>query len=347
MALSMLDPIFQKDPEASVTWVCGKTVEPLLRAVGKINELIAVDEKKLLTGGFWERGREVLSVWARLMGKRFDLVVTAHSDPRYRLLSLAAIGKVRRSFGHSGGRAWPVPGRYHGDEYARLITGIDGPDAPRGKMPVLRIPLRPELRGALKTNGKSWMVLAPGGAKNVLREDGLRRWPIENYRRLAELLAEYGYPVVLTGSSSDGWVSDFFKGMEVLDLIGKTSLLDLVALYGECPLVITHDSGPMHLAALAGTPCLALFGPTSPLEKVSGEAKTRVLWGGEQLACRPCYDGKKYADCANNVCLRSVSARKVYEEAVQILMSGETARGTSPSGRSLRQRRAAKKNRTQ
>jgi heptosyltransferase-2 len=122
----------------------------------------------------------------------------------------------------------------------------------------------------------------------------------------------------LTGSSSDEWVSKAFQNSGAIDLIGKTSVMDLVALYGQCRLLISHDSGPLHLAALTGTPVLALFGPTNPFEKVSG-AENQVLWGGETLACRPCYDGRNYADCQDNQCLKSIDIEKVFLAALKMV----------------------------
>lgn len=319
MALSMLEALFQKDPSSHVTWVCGRTVEPLLKSTGKVDETIALDEAMLLKGNIFQRLGVLLPLWGRLVGRRFDLIVTGHSDPRYRLLGALSLGKIRRSFGRIQGRVWPVPGRYHGHEYARLITGEDGPEAFKAKAFRLVLPLRPELQKELPPSRKALVALAPGGSRNVLRDDALRRWPVENYRRLAEMLLKEGFSVVLTGSTSDDWVRDAFRGMDMADWIGKTDLLDLTALYALCRLVVTHDSGPLHLAALSGAPCLALLGPTNPFEKVPAGSRTRVLWGGEDLACRPCYDGKNYADCAHNACLRNVTVERVYEEAVRLL----------------------------
>jgi heptosyltransferase-2 len=166
------------------------------------------------------------------------------------------------------------------------------------------------------------VALAPGGAKNILRDDALRRWPIGHYVRLAELLLKEGKEVLLTGGPSDDWVRESFKDLKARDLVGRTDLTDLVALYGQCQVVVTHDSGPMHLAALAGTPVVGLFGPTRPDEKVPPDGPIHVLWGGEHLTCRPCYDGKNYADCLNNECMKSIGPERVLQE-VQAVLAGK------------------------
>jgi len=319
MALSVLEPLRQLDPNVHITWVCGRTVAPLLRASGGVQEIIEVEEGNLLKGSLPRRLGTLFPLWFKLLGRSFDLILTGHSDPRYGLLSLTAVGKKRRRFQNKGERKMPLPGRFHGDEYVRLVTDKDGPEGIKARLPKLQLTLRSELKSRISRTEKPLVALAPGGSKNVLRDDQLRRWPVVHYRRLAEMLEKDGFQVLLTGSSSDQWVEEAFQGSGIDSLIGATDLLDLVALYGNCRLVVTHDSGPLHLAALAGAPCLALFGPTNPLEKVAAGTNVHYLWGGAELACRPCYDGKNYADCARNVCLEGLSIERVYEKAVQLL----------------------------
>lgn len=319
MALPMIEAVNRIYPEARITWLCGKTVAPLLQQITAINDCIVIDEARLLSGSIPERMKVLLDVWRSLLGRRYDLIVTGHIDPRYRLIGLFARGTARRSFGRLSDRLFPVPGRHHSDEYVRLVTNIDGPDAVQGVLPVLSLAV-PEQIGSLLMIGISPIVaLAPGGAKNLLNDNPQRRWPLENYVRLAQRLLDNGIQVVVSGSSDDSWVCEHFHNVKVTNLIGMTNLVDLVGLYGHCDVVVTHDSGPLHLAGLAGKPIVALFGPTNPDEKVPRTSGTKILWGGETLPCRPCYDGKKYTPCSNNVCLKSVSVDAVFKEIVRIL----------------------------
>jgi heptosyltransferase II len=318
MALAMLEAIRRRDPDATITWLCGEKVELLVRNLGGVNEIITANENMLLKYGPWKALRELLGVWIKLFGRRFDIIAIGHSDWRYRLLAWTAVAKVRRSFGVSTQGLRLVPGRYHVNEYVRLITGQDGPKTPNSEIHISMPPLPAQLRQKLRP-GKKNVALAPGGAKNILRDDALRRWPLESYARLAEKLLKNGCQVIITGSVSDEWIRDSFKSLPVVDLVGQTSLLDLTALYGRCELVITHDSGPLHLAIAAGAPVISLFGPTIPWEKVPRNRKVRVIWGGEELACRPCYDGKNYPPCRDNRCLKNVTADEVHLEAVKIL----------------------------
>ena len=315
MALAAVEAARSLQPDTRVTWLCGELVRPLLEQVGTVDEIVSLDDRALLKGTARERTREIGKAWRALAGRRFDLVVTMHADPRYRVLTAGVRGATRRSLRSSGGRPAPIPGRYEGDEYARLVHGIDGPDAPPARLPRVSFPPVDEL---LPPDGPTVMI-APGGAKNVLRDDGLRRWPLESYARVAADLTDRGLRVVVSGGPGDDWVRPAFSELPVVDLVGRTDLVQLAGAIQACDLLITHDSGPMHLGFLARTPTIALFGPTRPTERLPHDVKARALWGGAHLACRPCYDGREYAPCPNNVCIQSIRPADVVAEAVNVL----------------------------
>jgi heptosyltransferase-2 len=162
-------------------------------------------------------------------------------------------------------------------------------------------------------------VIVPGGTRNVMRESGERRWPVENYATFATALASTGVRVTLVGDANDAWVRPHFAGIHVQDRIGSTSLPETLALLASSDLVVSHDTGPMHLARLAGARVLALFGPTMPSQVVVEDGRTTVLWGGEHLACRPCYDGREFAACSANVCMSSIAPGVVLATARALL----------------------------
>jgi lipopolysaccharide heptosyltransferase II len=326
MALPMNAAVRSLDPNASITWLCGQAVAPLLKAVGGIDELLVVDERRLLLGSQRERVSELFRIWYKLLGRRFDLVLSANRDFRYGLLSITALASERRSLKKRRGRQGVIPGRYQGDEYARLVTNRDGPREQGFGFPQVRLELPAELALRLRNLPRPVVALAPGGASNFLRDQPLKRWPLDSYVLLAQRILERGAGVVLTGGSSDHWASGAFEGLATCNLIGETSVTDLLALYGWCEAVVTHDSGPLHIAVLAGTPLVALFGPTNPSEFLPPSRKIRALWGGKELACSPCYDGSRaatsgadYAECGNNVCMRSISVNAVLRALDELL----------------------------
>jgi heptosyltransferase-2 len=299
MALPILTYIKKSYPKAKIFWICGSAVLPILKATSLVDQIIIGDENKIAKGNLFVKLREIFKIWSKIGFKIFDVIITAYSDPRYRLLTLFNIGKKRNSFFQWFGRRKLIYGRYMADEYVRLISK----DAfAEGKMPDIELPAVEHLfnRGKDKV-----MALALGGSSGP-SDDSLRRWSLENYLSLAYKLKEKGITVVLTGLKiQDERFADF------VNLIDKTSLLELVSIYKQCDIVITHDCGSFHLAKLAKVNVLGLFGPTIPTSRYREDGKTKIIWGGDHLACRPCYDGKCYANCSDNRCMKAISVEEV------------------------------------
>lgn len=331
MALPMITALRRSDPNAQITWLCGAASAPIVRLVDGV-EVITLDEARLHGVSAGARGMEVLRTWRRLLGRRFDLVLTGHSDRRYRILSMTTFARTRRAFDRRAGRMWPVPGRYHGDEYCRLVTNVEGarssvienPQINAGASPTVL----PMLGDSAGDGSRPMVALAPGGARNSLSDSPLRRWPLTAYRQLAQELLGSGFRVTITGSASDEWVRESFRDLNVIDAVGKTSLTELLGLYRSCAVVVTHDSGPMHVAILASVPTVALFGPTAPSEKVPSGRKVCVMVSRTNLACRPCYDGRTYADCADKRCMRDIRVEAVVK-AVEKMLGDSAAQSRS------------------
>jgi heptosyltransferase-2 len=114
--------------------------------------------------------------------------------------------------------------------------------------------------------------------------------------------------------------------LPVANVIGQTNIPELLALYVDCDAVVSHDTGPLHLAGL--TPCrlIGLFGPTSPWMFMPRRRGAVALWGGEGLACRPCYDGRDYPACSFNGCMQSISPARVIETLDRLLSEDENRR---------------------
>jgi heptosyltransferase-2 len=324
MMLSAIREIRERWPKASITWVCGETVAPLLRCVDTVDSLVTVDEKTLF-GGFRGALASLWKVRRHLSGKSFDLVLLGHSDSRYRMFLRFFGVRIKKlmSFGRGlNGRIAPVPGRYHGDEYRRLVTGEEDWRMKEAIFPPLSLPPIPEsLADVLSPNSGQYVAIAPGGARNYLANDRVRRWPIDHFVNLAERLLEKNLSVVILGDSGDLWVRPDFSHLETIDLIGKTSLVELLGVLSRMDAIVSNDSGLMHLAILQNLPIVALFGPTDPSGKIpkNPSEKIRVLWSADTLPCCPCYDGKTFAKCDNNLCLKNISVAEV-EEAVESLL---------------------------
>ncbi|MFA5250684.1 MAG: glycosyltransferase family 9 protein [Parachlamydiales bacterium] len=307
--------------EEEITWLCGKAVLPLLEKSGRKLRLLAVDEEKLFHGKFFERLGEIGKIWFKIAFRFFDRIIVAHADWRYGIFSVFSFGK-KKTFSHRLKKKNPVPGRPFESEYIRLAF-----DRPMADFEAFNYPrIETELVQRLVFDQKKIVALAPGGAKNVLADDDQRRWPVEFYAVLAEKLMAEDYLVLLTGAPSDLWTVPFFEKLPVANFIGRTGLLDLLALFQKCDLVIANDAGPLHLAVLVKTAVLGLFGPTDPrvvLGQGVKKAEIFSLWKGKEMACAPCFDGRGFAECKTKKCLLALSPEEVLKKAKAIVLERE------------------------
>jgi heptosyltransferase-2 len=319
---------------ATVDWVCGAVVGPLLGMYPWVNR-IEVDERLLFQQGKAGQAKALLGVWRQLAGRRYDLCAVMQYDRRYELLTRVVRARRRLRLDRDDRERTLIDGRWHANEYARVLGLHPDAYAPGDAGENMRL-VRPELVPALSgeialppVRGRR-VALVPAGAKNVLREGALRRWPLENYVALTRQLLARGHEVVLTGSAEDGWVRDGFGALlhaqsGVSDLIGRTSLPELVAVYDACDAVVTHDTGSLHIAGISRAAVLAIFGPTNMGNFLPRRERVRGIWGGERLACRPCYDGRDFAACPRNVCMEDVSVERVIAEVEAMLGEFQTA----------------------
>lgn len=315
MALSMLSTIDNKYPQAEITWICGNTVSPLLKEFERISNLIIVDDEKLLKGNIFQRFLVLLSLWFRTIMLSFDLVINANKDKRYKWLSAVVLSKSYRNFFGNNRKNRMVSGRYSAIEYSRLINDVDDWQINEVKIPQLFISPTANLKSTVDKFKHPAFIFTPGGAQNLINEGINRRWPINNYVSLGKMIKNKfeNSEIILTGSQSDLWTVEQFTDIDIVNLIGKTELKDLIYLYNNCDLLIAHDTGLMHLAKLSKIKTIALFGPVHPNLRVGNNENIEAIWIPNGLQCTPCYDGNVFAKCDNNICMKNISVENVFE----------------------------------
>lgn len=315
-----------------IDWVCGPAVLPILQLYPWINPLLA-DDRAILTGSLPTRLRAILALWRTLRratrGHRYSLVATLYYDPRYRILALPVRAARRVRLSHSDRAFRLLPGRHHTDEFARILLNRPDQRNPTPLAPVSPEPLPPETLPAspLPPSTRPRIVLAPAGARNMMADDALRRWSPANYVALTRLLLDQipAAEIVLIGGPGDAWVQPYFASFPVIDLIGRLTLPQTIALLASAAILITHDTGPLHLAGLTTCGIVALFGPTDPRGRLPQRPGTLAIWGGEGFACRPCYDGHSFPACPANDCLAQISPTLVLAQTLAML--DDRARG--------------------
>lgn len=152
----------------------------------------------------------------------------------------------------------------------------------------------------------------------------LRRWPLANFIGLAKRLIERpDVLIVLIGIASEAEESRkvlaAIGAERCIDLVGRTTLKELIVLFELSDLLVSNDSGPPHFANLTALPTINLFGPESPvLYRPLGARKVAITAG---LACSPCvsaYNHRK-SPCTNNVCMQAISIEQVLSHCDELL----------------------------
>lgn len=328
MASAMIPAIRQEWPTATIGWVAGRAIAPIVGLFEGVDETITINEADLLRGGRLKAIRAMGNAW-RTIGRRWDRAIIAHTDRRYSLIS--KLSGARQTVRYAGALA-PRRGQWHGSEYVRLVDALAGRVRETGPTDSLtgirytqfRRQSQP-LPQAVVGDGPL-IVIVPGGARNVLRDDKLRRWPLDSWVDATTELVGRGYRVVAIGGDSDREECARVAAVGAVNLCGQTSLTELAALLEHADVVVTHDSGPLHLSLALERPVVALFGPTPPAEFLPVNSNTIVLTRAHELSCAPCYDGKNFADCALNLCLQRVPAFEVVDAVEQLLDASQVSR---------------------
>jgi ADP-heptose:LPS heptosyltransferase len=151
-----------------------------------------------------------------------------------------------------------------------------------------------------------------------------KRWPVEKFIAAArEIQSRTNCIWFLFGGKSDATITHQIESeirnqkSEILNLAGKTSLRELMSLLKLCRVLLTNDTGPMHVAAALGTPVVVPFGSTSPEltgPGLSGDPHHRLL--KSDAPCSPCF----LRECPIDFrCLNGISVERVVEATVKII----------------------------
>ena len=146
-----------------------------------------------------------------------------------------------------------------------------------------------------------------------------KRWHPERFGQAADKLAKKtGAKVIIFGGKGETDTASVVQASmheSAVNLAGKTSLRELMALIKTCSVFITNDSGPMHIAAALDVPTVAVFGSTDPAATGPFNKKSVVV--REPVTCSPCF--KRACPYKHYACLERVSVGKVFKAAEELL----------------------------
>ncbi|WP_051920617.1 lipopolysaccharide heptosyltransferase II [Thermodesulfobacterium hydrogeniphilum] len=198
------------------------------------------------------------------------------------------------------------------DYYLNLLKSLELPC----DFKELILPLDEEIlkkaKMLLKGVDEPFIVLAPGAAYGPAK-----MWPKEYYRALAKDLTRLGYAIVIAGGVKEKEIGDFIKdnSPQIYNLCGKTDLLTVAGIFSLAKLVISNDSGLMHLAAALKIPQIAIFGSTDP--EATGPLNPNAIILKKELSCSPCFE--RTCKYGHYNCLKSIAVEEVISSISELI----------------------------
>lgn len=154
---------------------------------------------------------------------------------------------------------------------------------------------------------ENYLMLNPSNSHNKRDKINYRAWPEEHWSALIEKLSSSETLLITAGPSEVPSLS-YLKPLSTkfIDLIGKTSIPDLITIIAYAKAIVTTDTGPTHIAAAMNTPIFVLMGPTpmSTGPYTTPQSKIKVL--SANLECSPCYRTPVMKACQDNICMKEI-----------------------------------------
>ncbi len=309
-ALPVLNLMRSKWPEAHISWLVNSGFSGILHDHPQLNAVIVFDRKRF--GGAWRNPAALIGLLGfirRLRREKYDLVVDLQGLLRTGIWTRLTRAKKRVGFRNARELAWlgythrvatPDTETHALTRYLAVADAIGC-----GSLPVQFVfPTDAADRAAvdamLPSSMKKFALLFPG------TNWATKRWPVEKFASIVTPLREqFGLPVVVTGGAYEASLADQIPGS--LNLAGKTTLRQLVALIERAEVVVANDSGPMHIAAALGRPLVTIFGPTNAVRTGPWQRDSSVV--RLDIACSPCYSRR----CSHTSCMNWLEREQVLE----------------------------------
>jgi heptosyltransferase-2 len=324
LTLPLLAEIKRRFPGSKLSLLCTPLGQELLLDYPIVDEIIADDKKNADRGwiGLWRKAK-------LLRAKRFTLALCPHKSFRSGLLLFLANIPLRVGFAQSKSsflfhiRVNRNAERHDVERTLSILEGlgIRTDDCERAPDLPIAASFEAEVTKRLVTAGvdtsKMLVGIHPGSVWAT------KRWSAEGFGRLIGLLKEkYPCEILLFGGSEDAQVVANVQnlcGGCAVSLVGRISLRELPAALSLCRVVITNDSGPMHIAVARGVPVVAIFCATTPeLGFYPYSAKAVVV--EKSLPCRPCSShGSRRCPLGTVDCIRLIGAEEVFHAVERLL----------------------------
>jgi len=265
-AVAAIQALQKTHPKAKITWIIGRIEHSLLEGMPGI-EFVVFDKRQ---------GKQALAEFKQTMkGREFDVLLHMQVALRASLLSRHIKAKRRIGFDRVRSKElqrWFINERIRPRAQAHVLEGFFdfviqlGVSTDAEHSPTWNIPVRDTDQAHIDqwvTPDTSALVIVPAASNQE------RNWIAERYAQVADHASQKGFQVFVCGGPTDAekrladTISSFCR-MPVTNLVGHTSLKQLLCLLGRAQLVVCPDTGPAHMAVSQGTPVIGLYGHSNP-----------------------------------------------------------------------------------
>jgi ADP-heptose:LPS heptosyltransferase len=311
-SLPLLKSLRDHYPDAFIHSVVRSSLEGLLRDSTFVDRVITRD------AGHMARLRLI----SKIIRQHYDLLIVLPRSEESLMLACISGARLKAGFAHF---PWDlglnvkevIQGHNSWFNNARLLMKLGIPISQDNYVGLLRVDESPQVKGL----PWRYVVISPGASSRRL----MKAWDERKFASvIARLSMEFGFSCVLVGGSDTAectgaitaYVEDYLNGgvQQVVDLSGKNSLRELVAVLRKARLFVGIDSGVMHMASALDIPTVGIFGPTDPFYVAPQNRKSIVV--RQALACSPCYLRES---CTHRRCLEELEADKVMEACRKVL----------------------------
>lgn len=265
-ALPTLYALRQNLPHAKITWAIHEQFASLLPGTPWVDEVIIIDKKQLKSPSYlWNLRKELHS-------RHFDMTLDLQCIAKSAIVSLLSGSPEKYGYWELREGSQLVNKALVGaHKYDHVIERyLDTVRALGGEVDGVEFPMphdhaaEGKIRNRLSELGVTddYVVVVPG-ARWIVKE-----WPLLNFGELCIRLCESGKKVVIAGSPDDSekgqFIENYVKSDNLINLVGQTTMAELIELIRHCHIFISADTGPLHIANALKKPLIALFGTTSP-----------------------------------------------------------------------------------
>ncbi|MCB9771170.1 MAG: lipopolysaccharide heptosyltransferase II [Candidatus Omnitrophica bacterium] len=313
-AIPVFKALRKQYPQARISCLAVGRVKDILQCIPQIDDIIVYDEKKRDRGIFRK-----LALIQSLRRKKFDAVFLLHGSWSRALIMFLAGIPVRVGYETKKGKRFLThtvkslcEDTHKADCYLNVVEsfGVLGSD----RTSELSVPQSAKddiakiLFGVGIQVGERFVVVHTSGNWD------LKRWPQENWSQLIRILVrDFKIKVVISeGPSELDWANAIAMQSQVnpIVLAGQTNLQQLMALLERATLVISADSGPLHIASCVSQNIIGIYGPTMPSTTgPRGKAKVNIFHKDVGCNRASCY----YLACPDNVCMKAVKIADVVD----------------------------------